>query len=71
MIESRSRASFQHKTAHPLFILGEGGGKNFERDFAIEAGVFGQINLAHTARAQFGQDAVVREVGYGGPRFHR
>ncbi len=36
-------------------------GQNLQRDFAIEFGILGQIHLAHPARPDFGDDAIVRQ----------
>ncbi len=36
-------------------------GKDFEGDFSVQAAVFGEIDLAHTALAQLFDDLVVGE----------
>ena len=63
MIERRRRLRFLNKTPHPVLIGGQVGRKNFQRNFPIEFRVLGQIHLAHPARADLRDDAVMRQFG--------
>ena len=40
-------------------------GQNLQRNLAIEFGILRQIHLAHSALAEFGDDAVMRQGGIG------
>ena len=57
----RSRGfRFTSETLHPLTIRCEVCGQNLQRDLAIEFRIPRQIHLAHPARADFRDDAVMR-----------
>lgn len=60
MIESRGSFGFLHETTDAFGILGEFGGQQFERDFALEQSVLRKINLAHPARAKLRNEHVMR-----------
>jgi len=63
MIQRRSGLGFLDEAAHAIFVCSNVGGQNLESDFAIELCIFRQIHFAHPARAEFGEDAVVRDGG--------
>src|SRR5882724_2807358 len=50
-----------HKAVHALAIRCDFGGKYLQRYFAIEPGVLREIHLAHSTRADFRDDTVVRK----------
>ena len=58
MIERGQDLRFAPKSGEPLRIGREEGGKDFERDLAIEFGIPGAIDLAHTAGPDSRQDFV-------------
>lgn len=70
MIQGGGRLPLLNEAAHATLVSSERGRQDFERDFAIEAGVFGQINFTHPARAEFRQDAVMRDGCVGQKLFH-
>jgi hypothetical protein len=47
MTERLGCLRFLHKAAHPFGILGEFRRQQFERDFAAQSLIFGEINFAH------------------------
>src|SRR5438552_3020682 len=59
MVEGGGGASFLFKTAHAFSLASDLGRQQFERDFTVQTRVFGQVNFAHPARAEFVQDAVM------------
>src|SRR5436190_20746883 len=61
MIESRGRPRFLHKPAHSLGIAGELLGKDLESDAPVELCIVSQIHFTHPARADLGDDSIVRE----------
>ena len=68
----RSFASLRYllnETFHPIAIGGDIGGQNLLRDFAIELCVLHKIHLAHPARADLGDNALMSEVGVDAWRF--
>ena len=65
MVESGRGLSFATETGQSLGIAGEFGGEKLEGDEAMQARVFGLVDDAHAASAEFFGDAVVRD-GIGG-----
>ena len=61
MVESGSGFGFATKAFQGLRVASEFGGKKFKSDRAMEANVFGFINDAHAASAEFLEDAEVRD----------
>ena len=61
MIQRRSGLRFALETRQRLRIFGHFVGKKFQRDEAVQLGVLGFVDDAHTAAAQFFDDAVVRD----------
>ena len=59
MIERRGSTRFALKSAHPFFVVGESFGQKFECDFALQRGVFGEIDLAHSAHTDEAIHSVV------------
>jgi hypothetical protein len=53
MIERSRSFRFLNETAHAVLVCREVGGKNLQRNLAIEFCVLRQIHLAHPARAEF------------------
>ena len=51
MIQRRSRSSFLRKSLQAIVIAGERSGKDLDGNGAVEAGVVGAIDLAHSACA--------------------
>ena len=73
MIERGRGARFAAETLDGLSVLGDVVGKEFQRDTAAEARVLGFVDHAHSAAAQFFQDAVVGDgaADNGGSIRHR
>ena len=63
MIERRDRARLALEASETLAVRGELFPNELERHVALEPGVARQEDLAHTARAERAQDAVVGEGG--------
>ena len=61
MAQRGRRLRFAYETFHAVAIRSDIGGKDLQRYFAIELGVLREIHLTHSARADFGDDAVMRE----------
>src|SRR5687768_3310186 len=61
MVQRRSGLCFLSEPAHVELIRGQFGGQDFQRYFATELCVFGQVNLTHSARAKLGVDLVAAE----------
>ena len=59
MIELGRRLRFSFEPGAAVGILTEMGGKEFERDRAIELGVLGKVYLTHPAGADLLDDPVV------------
>lgn len=59
VIERRQNLRFPLKACQPLRIVREGIGQNLDGDFAIELGVGGAIDFAHTAHTDALLDAIV------------
>ena len=68
MIEGRNGTGFLLEAAQAIGIGGKGSGENFDGDDAIEAGVAGAINLAHTAGAERCKDFIRAEFRAAGER---
>jgi len=49
MIERRSRRAFALKPPYAFFVPREAHRQEFERYFAVEGRVLGEVNLAHSA----------------------
>jgi hypothetical protein len=59
MIETGDRSCLTNEALHPLGIARERKRQKFYRDCAVQlAGVLGQVDLAHPARADMGADFV-------------
>src|SRR6267143_1955591 len=69
MAQCRRRFSFANETLHPIPIRCDICGKNLQRDFTIELCVLSKIDLAHSARADFGDNTVMRECCVDAQRF--
>src|SRR6267378_1583720 len=69
MVQRRSGSRLLHKALHSIRVSSNISGQNLQRNFAIKFRVLGQINLAHPACADLGDDAVMRERGIGGKVF--
>jgi hypothetical protein len=59
VIQSGSSAGFAAKAADSVGHSGEGVVQEFEGDYAPELGVFGFVDYAHAAAAEFFENAVV------------
>jgi hypothetical protein len=58
VIERGGGLRFLLEAAHTLGIRRQFSRQQFERDFALEARVFGQPDLAHPARAEWGKNFI-------------
>ena len=65
VIEGGCGFGFLNKTIQLIRVLAEFFIQEFDRHFPIEPGVLGQVDLAHPARADLGDDAVMRESSAG------
>ena len=61
MVQRGGGAGFTLKAFESLRIVGDVIGKKFESDEAAELRVFGFVDDAHSAAAEFFDDAVVRD----------
>src|SRR5579863_7873556 len=61
-------ARFLFEAAQAIGIVGEGSGKNFQRDVAAETRIVGAIDFAHTTRANKADDFVGAQLGVGRKR---
>jgi hypothetical protein len=61
MVEGRSRLRFPFETREGLEILGNSVRQEFEGDATVKAGIVGFVDDAHTAAAEFFDDAVMRD----------
>ena len=68
MIERGHGARFLLEAAQAIGFGGERAGKNFQRDVASEARVFGAIDFAHPARADGSDDFIGTEFRAGNQR---
>jgi hypothetical protein len=59
VIEQRRRASLALEALHGLAVAGEVVGKKLDGNVAAEAGVFRFVDNAHSAAAQFTENAVM------------
>ncbi len=66
MIEGRGRLCLANEAFHPFAIRGNLGRQKLQRNFTIEFCVLRQINLTHSARTDFGKDAIVGQIKAGG-----
>ena len=62
MIESRSGLSLAFEAREGLRIASDLGREEFESHEAVEINVFGFVDDAHPAAAEFFEDAIVRNV---------
>ena len=62
MIQRGSRARFAAEAFERLRILGHFIGQKLQSDETAQPGVFGLVNYAHAAAAEFFNDAIVRDV---------
>ena len=60
MIQRGGGARFAAESLDRLRVLGNVVGQKFQGYTAAQAGVFGLVDHAHSAAAQFFQDAIVR-----------
>lgn len=61
MIQGSDGFCFALKAGAAFFVLGQLIGEDLEGDLPVQLGVFGQIDIAHTAGANLLQDIVVGE----------
>ena len=61
MVERGGRQRFLLEAAHAASVIAEHGGQELDGNLAIEAGVLGEIDLAHSASAQKLGNSVVPE----------
>ncbi len=61
MIHRGQHAGLALEARHAFGVAGEGRGQDFERDVAVELGVAGAVDFAHSAGAQFRADLIVRQ----------
>jgi hypothetical protein len=66
MIEGGSGLGFAFEAREGLRVAGDFGREKFESYEAVEICVFGFVDDAHPAAAQFFEDAIVRDVVDGG-----
>ena len=52
MAEGGGGFCLQYESPEPVFVGNELGQQQLERDLAIQAGVFGQVDFTHAARAE-------------------
>jgi len=62
VVQRRNRTRFTFQTLAELGVIREMSGENFESDDAIEAGVLGLVNLAHTASTDGADDLIGTEA---------
>ena len=58
MIQRSSSRRFLVKAGHAIAMQVKSAGKNFQSHFAMQPGVFRQVDFAHAARAQRADDFV-------------
>ena len=61
MIERRRRLRFLFKSPHAVFVYGEFGRQNLQRNFPVQPSVFCQVHLAHSTCANLRADFVATE----------
>src|SRR5258705_12208405 len=61
MIERRGCSCLLNEATAGLIVCGETLGQQLQRDLASEPDVFGEIDLAHAARADLRNNAIVRQ----------
>ncbi len=61
MVETTDGSGFPFKAFSEVGSLGEEFGQDLEGDFSVQAGVFSQVDLTHTAFTDFLQDMVVAD----------
>ena len=59
MIERRDAPRFPLKALQTVFVPRKPGRDNLERELAAEPQILGEIHLAHPARPEVGQNAIV------------
>jgi hypothetical protein len=57
---------FAFEAGHAFDVGGEGGGENFEGDFAAELGIAGAVDFAHAADSEGAENFVGAELGADG-----
>ena len=60
MIKRRSRSCFLLEAAQAVGVIRKRSGQDFDGDFAVQAGVARAVDFTHPARADFGDDVVMR-----------
>ncbi len=65
MVERGQHLRFPREALQPLFITRESFGKDFDRDLALQLGVFSAIDLPHAALAERAENAVGIQMGVG------
>ncbi len=58
MVERREHLRFALEAREPVRVLCERSRQHLQRDVAVEPGVAGTIDLAHSAFAQLGHDLI-------------
>ena len=61
MVECGSRARLLLEAPDAGGVFGETGRQDFDRDLAVKPRVFREIDFSHPARADLGNDSIVRE----------
>ena len=69
MAERGGGLGFLHEAPHAIGIVRHFRRQNLQGDGTIEIQILGKIHLAHAARAQLGDDAVVSQRRTGRERF--
>jgi hypothetical protein len=64
-----SRARLLLEAAHASGVPAELCGQQLERDLSAELRIFSQVDFAHPAHAEFGEDAVMGDEVIGGELF--
>ena len=69
VVQGSGRTRFPHQSRARRGIFEGGGGQKLERHVAIEALVMSAIHLAHAARPEHRQDAIVADLPTGHERW--
>ncbi len=65
MVERREHLGLALEAGEPVGVLRERGWQDLQRDIAMETGVAGAIDLAHSARADWDDDFIRAEASAG------
>ena len=63
MIQLGQQLRFAAKTLHAAAVMGEGVGKNFDRNLSVQLRVLGSVDYAHTTFAELIEDLEVSDLG--------